>query len=54
MNEVDKMVALIEARNERPHYTVGYLTGIMRTLARKYPEVMEEVIATVDWMESEA
>ena len=54
MNEVDKMVALIGTKNGSPHYTIGYLTGMMRSLARKYPEVMGEVINTIDSIEAEA
>ena len=54
MKEVDKMIALIQSENDSPHYTIGYLASMMNSLARKYPEVMEEVINTIDWIEAKA
>lgn len=49
---VDKMIELIRKDNDNPHYTIGYLTSLMGSLCVKYPEVLEEVISTIDYFES--
>ena len=64
MNEaqtVEKMIATIKAsggssaNNETDsgaNYMLGYLQSMMVSLATKYPEVLEEVNSTIDWLET--
>lgn len=54
MKEVNKMIELIQSKNDSPHYTIGYLTSMISRLAIKYPKVMKEVMETIDWIEAEA
>ena len=49
---VTKMIELIRKDNDNPNYAIGYLEGMMRTLSMKYPEVAEEFIETIDYLES--
>jgi len=65
MNEaqtVEKMVELIRAnggenaatdsRDGGANYMLGYLGATIVSLATKYPEVLEEVNSTIDWLEA--
>lgn len=55
MNEcetVAEMIKLIRKDNDSPHYAIGYLESMMGTLCMRYPEVLEEVISTIDYFES--
>ena len=65
MNEaqtVEKMVELIRAsggenaakdsRDGGANYLLGYLGSMVVSLATKYPEVLEEVISTIDYLEA--
>jgi len=49
---VAKMIELIRKDNDNPHYAIGYLESMMGALCRRYPEVLEEVISTIDYFES--
>lgn len=49
---VAKMIGLIRKDNDNPHYALGYLESMMRTLCVTYPEVLEEVIGTIDYLEN--
>lgn len=49
---VAKMIELIRKDNDNPHYAIGYLESMMGTLCARYPEVLEEVISTIDYFES--
>lgn len=49
---VAEMIKLIRKDNDNPHYAIGYLESMMGTLCMKYPEVLEEVIGTIDYFES--
>lgn len=49
---VAKMIGLIRKDNDNPHYALGYLESIMRTLGVRYPEVLEEFISTIDYLEN--
>ena len=58
--QVDKMVRMlaIDAKKRfgiegtgADGYTVGYLKGLLTTLACKSPVVLDEVISTIDYME---
>lgn len=65
MNEaqtVEKMIELIRAnggenaatdsRDGGANYMLGYLGSTIVSLATKYPEVLEEVNSTIDWLEA--
>ena len=49
---VSKMIELIRKDNDNPNYAIGYLESMMRTLGVRYPEVLEEFIETIDYLES--
>ncbi len=49
---VVKMIELIRKDNDNPNYAIGYLESMMRTLGVRYPEVLEEFIETIDYLES--
>ena len=49
---VAKMIELIRKDNDNPHFTIGYLQSMLRGLCMRYPEVLEEVISTIDYFES--
>lgn len=52
MKEVAQLVEMLNNEGENPHYTIGYLEGMLNSLCYKYPEVLEEVISTIDWHEA--
>ena len=47
-----KMIELIRKDNDSPHYAIGYLESMIGYLCMRYPEVLEEVIGTIDYFES--
>jgi len=49
---VTKMIELIRKDNDNPNYAIGYLEAMMRTLCVKFPEVAEEFIETIDYLEN--
>ncbi len=48
---VKRIQTNLEKKNDSPYFTIGYMSSMLRTLAEKYPEVQEELIATLDWTE---
>ena len=49
---VAKMFELIREQSDNPHFTIGYIEGMMNSLCRMSPKVLEEVISTIDYLES--
>lgn len=49
---VVKMIELIRKDNDNPNYTIGYLESMMGSLCMRHPEVLEEFIETIDYLES--
>jgi hypothetical protein len=50
---VAKMFQLIrEQSDNNPHFTLGYIESMMNTLCKMSPQVLEEVISTIDYFES--
>lgn len=46
------MFELIREQSDNPHFTIGYIEGMMNSLCRMSPKVLEEVISTIDYLES--
>jgi hypothetical protein len=41
-----------EQSDNNPHFTLGYIESMMNTLCKMSPQVLEEVISTIDYFES--
>jgi hypothetical protein len=50
---VENLIELLLERGDSPHYTIGYLTGVLATLVSRYPESYEYILETIDWLESQ-
>jgi len=50
---VENLIELLLKRGSGPHYTIGYLTGVLTILVSKYPESYEYIAETIDWLESQ-
>ena len=54
---VDQMTKLIEKQGADQYqindssYSLGYLKGMLTTLCCKYPQVLDHVIETIDYLE---
>lgn len=49
---VTKMFKLIREMDESPHFALGYLESMMVSLCMMSPQVLKEVIGTIDFIES--
>ena len=42
------MITVIEEKGDTPHFTIGYLTGMIERFADKHPDVLKDCINVIE------
>ena len=42
------MITVIEEKGDHPHFTIGYLTGMIERFANKHPDVLKDCINVIE------
>jgi len=42
------MITAIEEKGDTPHFTIGYLTGMIERFANKHPDVLKDCINIIE------